>query len=192
MFAATDALLIVDAQCDFMPGGALGVQSGDEIIPVLNSLAGKMAAAGLPVIASRDWHPPDHCSFIEQGGPWPQHCVAGTPGAEIDPRMQLPADTRVVDKAVDEDKEAYSALDDTGLDEWLRQRGVHRLIVGGLATDYCVLNTARDALEAGYDVVILEDAVRAVDAETGRHALDELRESGAVIATSAEVDDATR
>lgn len=190
MLAANDALIIVDVQRDFLPGGALGVDSGDEVIPALNSLAGSAAAKDLPVVASRDWHPPGHCSFAEQGGPWPRHCVAGTPGAEIDSRLHLPPDTRIVDKAITEDNEAYSAFEGTDLDDWLRERDVRRLIIGGLATDYCVLNTARDGLRNGYAVVILEDAVRAVDPETGRRALDELREAGAVITTSAEVDDA--
>jgi len=183
----TDALLIVDVQRDFLPGGALAVPHGDEVVPVLAELAGIFSAASLPVVASRDWHPPDHCSFAEQGGPWPPHCVAGTPGAELDAALSLPAATRIVDKAVATDTDAYSAFEGTDLADWLRQQGVRRVFVGGLATEYCVLNTAADALRNGYQVVLLEDAIRAIDDTDGQRAIDSLRDMNATVLASGEI-----
>lgn len=186
----SDALLIVDVQRDFLPGGALAVDAGDEVVPTLAALAARFAAAGLTVVASRDWHPPDHCSFRVSGGTWPSHCVAGTPGAEIDDALALGPETRIVDKATAPDKEAYSAFDGTGLADWLRERRVQRLFIGGLATDYCVKSTALDALDEGFDVVLLEDAVRAIDEKAGRETLTKLRERKATIAGSRELLDA--
>ena len=187
MLTKEDALLIVDVQEDFLPGGSLAVPEGDAIIPVLASLGSEFAVQGLPVIASRDWHPANHCSFAEQGGPWPPHCVAGTPGAEIDPALQLPADVRIVDKATTADKDAYSAFEGTDLDSWLKVKGVSRVFVGGLATEYCVLNTAADALRNGFEVVLLEDAIRAIDETEGQQAIDELRRKGATVINSGEI-----
>lgn len=180
----TDALLIVDVQRDFLPGGALAVQAGDEIVPILARLNERFAAAGLPVIASRDWHPADHCSFRDSGGPWPPHCVAGSPGAEIDAAIGLDPGVRIVSKATKADEEAYSAFEGTDLAAWLRERGVRRLFIGGLATDYCVKSTALDALTAGFDIVVLEDAVRAIDDADGGEALQMLRDRHATIARS--------
>ena len=179
-----DALLVVDVQRDFLPGGALGVPGGDEILAPLNSYLARAARAGAAIHASRDWHPPDHCSFRAQGGIWPPHCVAGTPGAELAAALELPPTAHIVDKGTLPDREAYSAFSDTGLAERLCAQGVRRLAVGGLATDYCVLNSVRDALAAGFGVVVLEDAIRAVDVEPGdgERAKDEMRRAGAVIA----------
>lgn len=179
MLADHDALLIVDVQRDFLPGGALAVPGGDDVVPVLAAVGGAFSAAKLPIVASRDWHPPDHCSFREHGGPWPSHCVAGTPGAELDPGLGLPPGARIVDKAVATDKDAYSAFEGTDLDAWLRDKGVERLFIGGLATEYCVLNTAADAIRNGYDVVLIEDAIRAIDDTDGRRAIDSLRDMNA-------------
>ncbi len=190
MLQETDALLIVDVQRDFLPGGALAVPAGDEVLPVLAAMSDAFSNAGLPVVASRDWHPRDHCSFEAQGGPWPPHCVAETAGARLDPALRLPPDVRIVDKATTPDKDAYSAFEGTDLHEWLQLRGVERLFVGGLATDYCVLNTAADALGHGYDVMLLEDAIRAIDAEDGERAIESLRAKGATITDSVSVLDA--
>lgn len=176
-----DALVIVDVQNDFLPGGALAVPHGDEVVPVLNRWIERFTARGLPVVATRDWHPPDHCSFRERGGPWPVHCVAGTEGAAFAPGLRLPADALVISKATEPDREAYSGFEGTDLAARLRGLGVRRLFVGGLATDYCVLSTVRDARREGFDVVLLEDAVRAVDVQPGdgARALEEMRRLGA-------------
>ena len=178
-----DALIVVDVQNDFLPGGALAVPHGDEVIPVLNEWIDRFRAAGLPIVATRDWHPPDHCSFSPQGGPWPVHCVAGTHGAAFAPGLRLPPDTIVISKATRSDREAYSGFQGTELAERLRELGVRRIYVGGLATDYCVLNTVRDALREGFDVIVLRDAVRAVDVQPGdgERALAEMERLGARI-----------
>jgi nicotinamidase/pyrazinamidase len=183
-----DALLIVDVQRDFLPGGALGVRDGDAVVPALNRYIALAAAKGVPVFASRDWHPAEHCSFSAQGGPWPPHCVAETDGARFASALELPHDAVVIDKATNEHEDAYSAFSGTTLARDLRARGVERLLVGGLATDYCVLNTVRDALAGGFDVVLLTDAVRAVDVSPGDgdRAEAEMLERGARPATYAD------
>lgn len=181
----SDALLIVDVQADFLPGGALAVPAGDEVVPILARAAALFSRAGLPVVASRDWHPANHCSFRDRGGPWPPHCIAGTPGAELDPGLDLGDDVLVVDKATTTDRDAYSAFEGTGLARSLADRGVRHIYVGGLATEYCVLNTARDALANGFRVTLLSDAIRAIDEADGGRAIDELRSLGATIAGSA-------
>ncbi len=162
-----DALLIVDVQNDFLPSGRLPVPQGDEVICVLNAYIRQFTAQALPVYATRDWHPPEHCSFDFRGGPWPLHCVAKTPGAAFAPPLELPSDGVVISKAEDRDKEAYSGFEGTDLEKRLRKAGVERLFVGGLATDYCVLNTVIDGLHAGFHVFLLENAIRAVDANPG-------------------------
>lgn len=184
MLNDNDALLIVDVQNDFLPGGALAVPEGDEVVEPLSDLAREFAGRGLPVVASRDWHPRDHCSFVAQGGPWPRHCVAATPGAEFDAALDLPDDTYIVNKATTAENEAYSAFDGTDLHEWLAGHGVKRLFIGGVATDYCVLESALDARKLGYDVVLLEDAIRAIDPEDGRKALETLTREHAKLADS--------
>lgn len=160
-----DALIIVDLQKDFLPGGRLGVPQGNEVVPILNAYIERFRAKGLPVFATRDWHPPDHCSFVEQGGPWPPHCVAETPGAQFADGLALPSDTPIVSKATTSQRDAYSGFEGTDLERRLRELGVERVFVGGLATDYCVLNTVRDALRLGFETVLLGDAVRAVNVE---------------------------
>ena len=177
-----DGLLIADVQNDFLPGGALGVLRGDEVLPVLNLYMAAFGLRGLPIFASRDWHPTKHCSFREQGGIWPVHCVAGTEGAEFHPDFHLPPSTIVISKATDPKKEAYSAFEGTTLDEHLRETGVRRLFIGGLATDYCVLNTVRDAIKRGYAVCLLMDGIRAVNLkpDDGRKAEEEMIRLGAV------------
>lgn len=184
-----DVLLVVDVQNDFLPGGALAVPGGDGVIPVLDTCAEKFDRCGLPVIASRDWHPGDHCSFREQGGPWPVHCVAGTHGAELAATLALPRGSALVSKATERDRDAYSAFQGTDLGERLKHLHCRRLFIGGLATDYCVRATALDALAAGLEVIVLEDAVRAVDAHPGdgERALAELASRGARLARLDEV-----
>ena len=183
---ARDALVVVDVQNDFCPGGALAVAEGDRVVAVLNRYAAAFAARGAPVFASRDWHPEQTRHFVAGGGPWPPHCLQGTPGARFHPDLRLPAGTVVVSKGMDPDEDAYSsfqARDEDGTDfaTLLRRRGVRRLFVGGLATDYCVRATALDGLAAGFEVVVLEDAVRAVDVQPGdgERALTEMAAAGA-------------
>ncbi len=189
MLSATDALLIVDVQHDFLPGGALAVPGGDEVVPVLSACNKVFADAGRTVVASRDWHPADHCSFEAQGGPWPPHCVAGTRGAELHPGLCLGAATIIADKAMTPESDVYSAFEGTDLDAQLRALGIERLFVGGLATEYCVLNTAADALKRGFQVTLMTDAIRAIDDADGQRAIGSLAAQGAVIADSREVLD---
>ncbi len=162
-----DGLVVVDVQRDFLPGGALAVPDGDAVVPVLARYIARFVAHGLPIAFTRDWHPPDHCSFRDRGGPWPPHCVAGTPGAAFAPGLALPAGAEVVSKATGSEADAYSGFDHSSLAGWLRTRGVRRLFVGGLATDYCVAATVRDARALGFEVLVLGDAVRAVDVQPG-------------------------
>ena len=182
-----DALLVVDVQNDFLPGGALGIRGGDAVVAPANRVLAAWRKRGLPVFLSRDWHPAGHCSFTAQGGPWPVHCVAGTHGAEFAATLEIAPGDVVISKATRADKDAYSALDGTPLAEALRSRGVRRLFIAGLATDYCVRATGRDARAAGLDVVVLKDAVCAVDVQPGDgdRALDELAAEGCELSTTA-------
>jgi len=176
-----DVLLVTDIQNDFLQGGSLAVAGGDEVVPVLNRYIGAFLAHGLPVYATRDWHPAGHCSFHAQGGPWPVHCVAGTHGAAFAATLTLPPDATVISKATSLDQEAYSSFQGTDLDSRLRAAGIRRLFIGGLTTDYCVLNTVRDARQLGYDVFVLADAIRAVDVRPGdgQRAEEEMASLGA-------------
>jgi nicotinamidase/pyrazinamidase len=177
------ALIIVDYQNDFArPDGALSVPGGEEIAERINDLA---AAGGFDVVyATRDWHPPDHGSFSEQGGIWPVHCVQGSEGAELHPALDTARVDAIVDKGQDPATEGYSAFDATGLAETLRGRDVDDVTVVGLATDYCVKNTALDALREGFAVRVDPTAVRGVDVQAGdsERALEELRAAGATVA----------
>jgi len=179
-----DALIIVDLQNDFLPGGSLAVPDGDAVVPVLNTWIRRFRAAGLPIFATRDWHPADHCSFQDQGGPWPPHCVVGTKGAEITPELVLPPDAFLHSKATRPEKEAYSDFEDGDFGHQLRELDVTRLFIGGLATDYCVRATVLDALKEGFQVVLLLDAIRAVEVQPGdgERAIAEMREAGALAA----------
>jgi nicotinamidase/pyrazinamidase len=159
----TTALLVVDMQNDFCPGGALGVSGADLLAPAIAA-----AARGIgTVVATRDWHPPDHCSFAVRGGPWPAHCVAGSPGAELHPSVAGMRFDRIQDKGADRDHEAYSGFDGTDLAAYLRGRGVERVVVSGVASDYCVRATALDAIRAGFGTTVLADAVAAVELHPG-------------------------
>ena len=176
------ALVIVDFQNDFTPpDGALAVPDGDAIAGRVNELA-RSGEFDL-VVATRDWHPPDHGSFAERGGPWPVHCVADTPGAQLHPQLDASVVDVIVDKGQDPGTEGYSGFEGTRLEELLRERGIDQVTVVGLATDYCVKNTALDALRAGLDVTVDTTAVRGVDVAPGdsERALAELRDAGAAL-----------
>jgi nicotinamidase/pyrazinamidase len=177
-----DALIVVDLQRDFLPGGSLAVPHGDEVVDALNAYIPAFKQHGLTIVATRDWHPADHCSFLAQGGSWPPHCVAGTDGAQLAPGLGLPDDAPIISKAASPDQDAYSGFAGTHLDQLLRKSAVRRVFIGGLATDYCVLNTVRDALRLGYATVLLTDAIRAVDAQPGdgARAIAEMAQIGAV------------
>jgi nicotinamidase/pyrazinamidase len=184
---AADALVIVDVQNDFLPGGRLAVPQGDEVIPVLNRYIAAFVEKHLPIYATRDWHPPNHCSFQSQGGPWPSHCVMNTEGAAFARALEIPASATVISKVTELEKESYSGFEATDLAERLRRGGVRRLYVGGLATDYCVLNTVKDGLRQGFEVMLLKDAIRAVNVAPadGRKAEEEMERLGAVAVGSA-------
>src|SRR5437763_11900664 len=174
-----EALVIVDFQNDFTPGGALAVPEGDTIAGRVNELAADPRFD--LVVATRDWHPPDHGSFAEQGGPWPVHCVQGSEGAQLHPSLEAERVDVIVDKGQDRGTEGYSGFEGTNLGELLRERGIDKVTVVGLATDYCVKNTALDALRERLEVEVDSSAVRGVEVEPGdsERALDEMREAGA-------------
>lgn len=181
------ALILVDLQKDFLPGGALAVPSGDAVLPPLNCLGAAFAAEGCHVYATRDWHPPDHCSFQLQGGPWPPHCVADSPGAAFADDLALPSSAEIISKGTAVSPDAYSAFERTELHAKLQQAGVRQLYVGGLATDYCVLNTVRDALKLGYKVTVVQDGIQAITPETGQAAMAEMQADGALLEQSSAV-----
>jgi nicotinamidase/pyrazinamidase len=189
-----DALLIVDFQNDFTPGGALPVEHGDEIAGPINAIADRFGF----VVATRDWHPPEHGSFegvevdpdkwhgIDPPGIWPVHCVQGTPGAELHASLDRSKVDEVVDKAQDPFTQGYSSFHGGNLAEVLRDHGVDHVYVAGLATDYCVKNTVLDAEREGFEVTVVEDAIRGIDVKPGdsERAVEEMRRAGADIVTS--------
>jgi nicotinamidase/pyrazinamidase len=171
-----EALIVVDVQNDFCPGGALAVPDGDGVIGPINELAERAPF----VVATRDWHPPDHASFEDQGGRWPVHCVRESYGAQIHDAIESSQIDLVVDKGQARDREGYSGFEDTELDRGLRERGVDTVHIAGLALDYCVKETALDARRAGFEVVVHQDATRAVEVQPGdaERAVQELRAAG--------------
>jgi nicotinamidase/pyrazinamidase len=175
------ALVVVDLQNDFTPGGALAVTEGDAIIGRVNELAASDEFD--LVVATRDWHPPDHLSFAAQGGPWPPHCVQGTPGAELHPGFDLARVEAVIDKGRTPDAEGYSGFEGTRLAALLRARDIDAVTIVGLATDYCVKHTALDALREGFEVTVDGAGVRGVEVAPGdsERALDEVRAAGGVV-----------
>lgn len=177
-----DTLVVVDVQRDFFPGGALAVPGGEQVVPALRRAIALFREADLPVVFTRDWHPPDHCSFRDHGGPWPVHCVAGTQGAQFHPDLPLVPGAEIISKGSSRHQDAYSGFQGTALAVRLRGWGVRRVLVGGLATDYCVKSTVQDALKEGFAAVVLIDAVRAVDLQPGDgdRALEELQRAGAL------------
>lgn len=182
-----DALIVVDVQNDFCSGGALAVDNGDAVVPVLNDWIEHAQEASATIVASRDWHPENHCSFDARGGPWPRHCVRDTPGAAFHPELRLPESAMIVSKGQERDRDNYSAFDDTGLADTLHQQGIERLWVGGLAQDVCVRATVLDACEAGFETHLIADATRAVDVNPGdgERALEAMRAAGAQIEQAA-------
>lgn len=179
---STDALLVVDVQRDFCDGGALGVEGGSEVVPLINSILPRFQC----IVFSRDWHPANHCSFSDApqfvDASWPVHCVQDTPGAAFHASLEVPEGARIVSKATDPSVDAYSAFEGTDLESFLRDASITRVYVCGLATDYCVKATALDAKAAGFEVVVLADACRAVDPES--EAINVMHEAGVVLGSS--------
>lgn len=177
---STDALVVVDVQNDFCPGGALPVDEGHKVVPVINGLVPRFEH----LVFTRDWHPPNHCSFADPpefiDGSWPEHCVADSPGAEFPGDLFVPAAAFVINKGTEPDREAYSGFSGTDLAEQLRLRGVHRLFVCGLATDYCVQQTALDGIRNGFEVLLVENACRGVNFPPGSvaRAIEEMCQAG--------------
>lgn len=180
-----DALIVVDVQNDFCPGGALAVPHGDEVVPVINRLMPLFSH----VLVTQDFHPPGHSSFTEQGGPWPAHCVQGTSGAELHPSLDRTKVDQVVQKGTDPQTDGYSGFAGTDLADRLRQLGVKRVVVTGLATDYCVRATALEAIENGFETAAVTDAIRAVDVAPGDGdgAIADMREAGATLLTEEQI-----
>jgi nicotinamidase/pyrazinamidase len=187
----SDALLITDIQRDFLPGGALPVADGDEIIPVLNEYARRFEDAKAHVFASRDWHPPNHLSFKTQGGPWPPHCIQDTLGAKFSPDLKLPEGIVVISKATNPEHESYSVFDGTSFAHELEMCEVKRLFIGGLATDYCVVNTVLDARKLGYETIVLMDATLGINVEPddAKKAVEAMQKAGAKQITMADFPD---
>jgi nicotinamidase/pyrazinamidase len=189
--SSRSALVVVDVQRDFCPGGALAAEGGARIVPAINSYVAEAHAAGLPVYATRDWHPEVTNHFRAYGGEWPVHCVQGTAGAEFHPDLVLPSDAIVVSKGDDPTKPGYSAFDGrtpdgTAFQDDVRGRGIDRLFVAGIATDYCVKQTVLDARAAGLRVTVLDDAVTGIDAAPGDvdRAVSDMRDAGAEFGAS--------
>ena len=181
------ALVVIDVQVDFCPGGAIAVKGGDQIIPGLNAAIDAFGKLGFPVFFTRDWHPPNHMSFVDQGGVWPPHCVQRTKGSALHPDLRVPPDSTVFSKGDDPLKEAYSGFQGTGLEAAMKELEIDEVYIGGLATDYCVKESVLDARGAGFKVVVLEDCVRAVETKPGdgAKAMAEMREAGARTTTVA-------
>jgi len=184
--ADRSALLIVDVQNDFCAGGALAVPNAERVIPALNRQIDEAVAHNIPVYASRDWHPPNTAHFLQFGGPWPAHCVQGTDGARFNPSLRLPADAIIITKGADTSGQGYSAFEGhtaegLSLHADLRARSIHHLIIGGLATDYCVKHSVLDALKAGFRVTVLDDAIAGVEATGSERAIAEMCDRGAVL-----------
>jgi nicotinamidase/pyrazinamidase len=177
-----DALLVIDIQNDFLPGGRLAVKEGDHVIPVMNNYIDRFIQRQLPVFATRDWHPKNHGSFIKQGGPWPDHCIAGSNGAEFARSLHLPANAPVFSTGIEVENDGYSGFENPDLNKLLEKLSVSRLFIGGLATDYCVLHTVCDALNRNYKVLLLTDAVCAVNVhnQDGEQAINKMISKGAI------------
>ncbi len=184
-----DALLIVDPQNDFLPGGSLAVPRGDEIIPILNRLIDAAAKLGIPIIVSRDWHPLNHISFKTQGGRWPVHCVQNTEGAAFHKDLAIPKNAIIIDKAFDADHEAYSAFegvthdDHVPLAEIIRQLSIKRIWIGGLALDYCVHFSAVGAHKLGLEYHVILPACRSIAKQTEGKAMQDLEKLSAIFET---------
>ncbi|MFP4251481.1 MAG: nicotinamidase [Guyparkeria sp.] len=176
-----DALLIVDVQNDFCPGGALPIDEGDRIVPVANRWIEAATTASIPVFASRDWHPNEHVSFDERGGPWPPHCLQDSSGAAFHPDLRLPGNVIKVTKGTRFDQDQNSAFDQTGLATELRARDIRRVFAMGLAQDVCVLATALDARQEGFETLLVKEATRPVSPDRGEDALAQMRRAGVIL-----------
>ncbi|MGB7732021.1 MAG: isochorismatase family protein [Candidatus Acidiferrum sp.] len=183
---AKAALIVVDVQRDFCEGGALAAADTLSLLAPLKQCIEAARRANAVIVYTQDWHPQNHSSFQPNGGPWPVHCVAGTPGAELMPPLHAAADEIVVHKGVQVDGAGYSGFELTGLENCLRKANVDRIAVGGLATEYCVRATALDGLQSGFDIVVLTDLIRAVQPSETAKVLEELKKAGAKMSTSAE------
>lgn len=185
-----DALLVVDVQNDFCPGGALAVPGGDQVVPILNAWIEPFRRAGRPIAYTQDWHPAHHVSFLERGGPWPPHCIQGSPGAQFHPNLRLGSE--IFRKGFEPDRDAYSGFQGflsapagthpgKGLADWLRERGAERVHIGGLALDYCVKATTLDALRDGFAATVILGATRAVNVKVAddAKAVKEMKAAGA-------------
>ncbi len=175
---AGDALVVVDVQRDFCAGGSVAVEGAERVVDVLNGWIERAVASGVPVVASRDWHPETHCSFEDQGGAWPRHCVQETSGVDFHPNLELPQEAHVVSKGEAADHDDCSAFEGTDLAERLRGMGVSRVLVGGLALDECVQRTCRDAVREGFSAVLLADAAAAADPGKRSAVLTEVKDAG--------------
>jgi nicotinamidase/pyrazinamidase len=177
----SDVFIIADVQNDFLPGGALAIKESNQILPILNEYIEIFKNSSSPIIATRDWHPLNHVSFLAQGGLWPPHCIQDTDGAKFSPSLKLPESITIVSKATNPEKEAYSIFDGTKLSEQLKSEGIVRIFIGGLATDYCIVNSVLDARAAGFDVVVLADATCAINLNPndGDNAFEKMILSGA-------------
>ncbi len=185
----TDALIVLDVQKDFCPGGALAIEEGDEVVPVINRVKRHFTH----VVFTRDWHPENHCSFSTnpdfQDGSWPPHCVQNTAGAEFHFDLIVPHDAWIVSKGTELDSDAYSGFQESSLAEDLEKKGINRVFVCGLATDVCVKSTALDARKLGFDVVVIEDACRGVDVPIGSaaKAIEEMKAAGVQVCQSGDI-----
>jgi nicotinamidase/pyrazinamidase len=180
-FQPGDALLVVDVQVDFCPGGALPIPDGDQILASLNPWIRSAEAKDLHIVFSRDFHPRKHPSFQDQGGSWPVHCLQDTPGAAFHPELFLPRNRILVTKGVRFDQDQNSAFDQTGLEHLLQGLGLHRVIVAGLALDVCVLATVLDSSRLGLNTHVLLSCTRAVSESGGRDAKEQMQQAGAVL-----------
>jgi nicotinamidase/pyrazinamidase len=176
------ALIVVDVQKDFCPGGALAVRGGDQVVPVFNRYIEVFEKNHSPIYATRDWHPRNHSSFKEQSGPWPPHCIQNSSGASFHPDLKLPLEAVIISKATRPEADAYSGFEGANLELYLKRIGIRRVLVGGLATDYCVKNTALDACRLGFETYLLTDAIRGVEVKKGdsEKAIAEMQKAGAI------------
>lgn len=183
------ALLIIDIQNDFCPGGSLAVKDGDAVIAPANRLIETFSAASLPIIFTRDWHPANHSSFSDFGGIWPAHCVKETGGASFHPELKIPVDAIIISKADKIHQDAYSGFEGTSLHEKLKAMSINEIIVGGLATDYCVKNTVLDAVKNKYKTIVAEECIRAVNVQPGddEKAVKEMKAAGAEFLSVSEI-----
>ncbi len=192
---AVTAILVVDVQRDFCPGGALAVSGGDRVVPVLNQILLAAHSRRIAIYATRDWHPSDSSHFLAGGGPWPVHCIAGSPGACFHADLGLPEDALIVNKGTTPKSDGYSAFegclaDGTPLADNLSHRGITNLVIGGLATDYCIRHSVLDAIRGGWRVTLVTDVIEAVELTPGdgKRALAEMRDAGADLLRSTELD----